>query len=296
MRPCPECGTEVSDAAVVCPRCGFPLRRDALNAQGPGGGGGGGGGSNAVGIILLLVFGGLGMVVVVGILAALAIPRFSQATQRTKEREADLLLKQAYALEQTYLAEKGEYARTFQQLESVGWSEPAARYYFLRIVSADTAGLCIAAVPKSTDVESRSINRDGAITRGDRCEGGGGEGSYGMSPVDSAEVAARPGEAGEAGAVALLGDVYASVREYHARKGRYPTSPADLLRHVHDTKASAEYMVTAVEAPGTPFCVAALPRPGVAADALSADQDGGVHRSHDCSGAAFTTVGGTRGR
>ena len=42
------------------------------------------------------------VVVIIGILAALAIPRFMQATTKTKQSEARLILKQIYVNERTY--------------------------------------------------------------------------------------------------------------------------------------------------------------------------------------------------
>jgi type II secretory pathway pseudopilin PulG len=42
------------------------------------------------------------VVVIIGILAAMAIPRFMQATTKTKQGEAKLILKQIYVNERTY--------------------------------------------------------------------------------------------------------------------------------------------------------------------------------------------------
>ncbi len=42
------------------------------------------------------------VVVIIGILAALAIPRFMQSTTKTKQSEAKLILKQIYINERTY--------------------------------------------------------------------------------------------------------------------------------------------------------------------------------------------------
>jgi len=42
------------------------------------------------------------VVVIIGILAALAIPRFMQATTRSKQSEAKQLLKQIYTMQRTY--------------------------------------------------------------------------------------------------------------------------------------------------------------------------------------------------
>ena len=49
------------------------------------------------------------VVVIIGILAALAIPRFMQATTKSKQSEAKQLLKQIYTMERTYRQANGAY-------------------------------------------------------------------------------------------------------------------------------------------------------------------------------------------
>jgi prepilin-type N-terminal cleavage/methylation domain-containing protein len=49
------------------------------------------------------------VVVIIGILAALAIPRFMQATTKSKQSEAKQLLKQIYTMQRTYRQENGTY-------------------------------------------------------------------------------------------------------------------------------------------------------------------------------------------
>lgn len=66
------------------------------------------------------------VVVIIGILAALAIPRFSKAADRAKEKEADGILKQIYTLQQTYHAQHGEYATSVADLQTVGFEAPTA--------------------------------------------------------------------------------------------------------------------------------------------------------------------------
>ena len=66
------------------------------------------------------------VVVIIGILAAIAIPKFSNASARAKEKEAEVILKQVYTMQETYKAEKGSYADTEARLQTVGWEPPAA--------------------------------------------------------------------------------------------------------------------------------------------------------------------------
>ena len=49
------------------------------------------------------------VVVIIGILAALAIPRFMQATTKSKQSEAKQLLKQVYTMQRTYRQANGTY-------------------------------------------------------------------------------------------------------------------------------------------------------------------------------------------
>jgi prepilin-type N-terminal cleavage/methylation domain-containing protein len=65
------------------------------------------------------------VVVIIGILAAIAIPKFNQASARAKEKEADGILKQIYTLQMTYTANHGVPAAAFTDLLEVGWESPA---------------------------------------------------------------------------------------------------------------------------------------------------------------------------
>ncbi len=49
------------------------------------------------------------VVVIIGILAALAIPRFMRATTKSKQSEAKAVLKQIYVLERAYFQENDQY-------------------------------------------------------------------------------------------------------------------------------------------------------------------------------------------
>lgn len=49
------------------------------------------------------------VVVIIGILSAMAIPRFMSASTRTKQSEAKLILKQIYVNQRAYFQENGEY-------------------------------------------------------------------------------------------------------------------------------------------------------------------------------------------
>jgi type II secretion system protein G len=69
------------------------------------------------------------VVVIIGILAALAIPRFGSASGRTKEKEAQTILKNIMTMQETYKAEHGTYATTETDLKTVGFEVPTPKYY-----------------------------------------------------------------------------------------------------------------------------------------------------------------------
>ena len=64
------------------------------------------------------------VVVIIGILAAIAIPKFSNASARSKEKEAEVILKQVYTMQETYRAERGTYATSVDSLAVVGFENP----------------------------------------------------------------------------------------------------------------------------------------------------------------------------
>jgi type IV pilus assembly protein PilE len=284
--PCPDCGTPVADGAVVCPRCGFPLRPDALMT---GGGYAAPGAprpkSNAAVILAVsaaVLFGG---VILVGILAALAIPRFTQATHRAQEHEASLQLHRVYEAETRYHEQNQRFTPELKELEAVGWTPMPERSFTLHVVTADSTHLCVEADPfQGAYLTTRSIDSRSGIVTEARC----GEDDDLAPPDDPG--ADLPGPSGDAGAKELLGEVYAGASEYHAKHGAYPTSPVDLLRHVHASRAAAAYMVATVDVPGGGLCAVATPRDETG-HAFAVDGDGGIHRGGNCSGPVVDHVG-----
>ena len=66
------------------------------------------------------------VVVIIGILAALALPRYNVSAHQTKEKEADVFLKQVYTLQQAYYVQTGAYASVGTDLVPFGFDPPAA--------------------------------------------------------------------------------------------------------------------------------------------------------------------------
>ena len=107
------------------------------------------------------------VVVIIGILAALAIPRFTQASARAKEKEADGILKQVYTLQQTYYANNGTYAGNFTDLTTVGWETPTGLKWFTAPSSAGfpvKMGGCL-----GSGYNKRQISDQGNITDDGSC-------------------------------------------------------------------------------------------------------------------------------
>ena len=109
------------------------------------------------------------VVVIIGILAALAIPRFTQASARAKEKEADGILKQIYTLQNAYYANNGTYANDNDALKTVGWDEnttaglknydpPTISQTVVMTMTASGDGYC-----------DRTIDEDGNITSTGTC-------------------------------------------------------------------------------------------------------------------------------
>ena len=64
------------------------------------------------------------VIVILGILAAIAIPRYNMTTHKSKEKEADMVLAQVFRLQQAYLNEYGTFASSPTDLQNVGFKEP----------------------------------------------------------------------------------------------------------------------------------------------------------------------------
>jgi prepilin-type N-terminal cleavage/methylation domain-containing protein len=85
------------------------------------------------------------VVVIIGILAALAIPRFMAATTKSKQSEAKQILKQIYTMERQFRQENNTYVTTDASPQAADGSFPvlgveimhAARYSYDIVQAAD---------------------------------------------------------------------------------------------------------------------------------------------------------------
>jgi type II secretory pathway pseudopilin PulG len=99
------------------------------------------------------------VVVIIGILAALAIPRFIPMGTRAKQSEAKQILKQIYTMENTYRQSNNQYwgtgvstdAANPNTLATIGVEiMPSARYSYL-IVTADATNMLVRATATNLD-------------------------------------------------------------------------------------------------------------------------------------------------
>ena len=87
------------------------------------------------------------VVVIIGILAAIAIPRFTSVSKRAKESEAKPLLRQIATLQERYHAREGIYTTDMAQLEG-GPDMTGGKYYDLSL-TAHATGFCAIATPNT---------------------------------------------------------------------------------------------------------------------------------------------------
>jgi type IV pilus assembly protein PilE len=107
------------------------------------------------------------VIVIIGILAAIAIPKFSGMSSRAKQSEADMLLKQLYTLQLAYTDRYHGYAASMDDLTLVGWAPPGLSHFGRpEIVSGGGPGsttftACMTAV--DPELASRSIDQSGKM-------------------------------------------------------------------------------------------------------------------------------------
>jgi prepilin-type N-terminal cleavage/methylation domain-containing protein len=105
------------------------------------------------------------VVVIIGILAAIAIPKFSQVSKNAKESEADGILKQVYTLEQSYYQRYDTYTDG-TGLTTVGWDAGQnAKYYTFAVAGSATTFQATATPITAGVVCTKSITNDRIINR-----------------------------------------------------------------------------------------------------------------------------------
>ena len=98
------------------------------------------------------------VVVIIGILAAIAIPKFNQISKQAKEAEARPLLKQLYTLQERYKQANEMYATNVAVLEGGAAVFQGAKYYDFQLTSApDGSNYVACAAPKAQYPELQSF-------------------------------------------------------------------------------------------------------------------------------------------
>lgn len=96
-------------------------------------------------------------------------PRADQIPPEARMKEGEVTLRHAYAMQQTYRAERGEYARNMFQLQSVGWEPPTLRHFLQPRLIREGARFCIVAEPRTPDLWPLYVDETGEIRQGRDC-------------------------------------------------------------------------------------------------------------------------------
>jgi prepilin-type N-terminal cleavage/methylation domain-containing protein len=112
------------------------------------------------------------VVVIIGILAAIAIPKFSEVSKKAKQAEAGPLLKQVVTLQERYRAMLGSYSADITQLEG-GADLPTAGKYYNLSVTGDASSFCAVASPNAlgttNELATFSMDENGALHASGGC-------------------------------------------------------------------------------------------------------------------------------
>jgi len=107
------------------------------------------------------------VIIIIGILASLAIPRFGKTADRAMETEAKLMLSQIQKLESVYYLEHKTYTKSlekigFEQEKLVTNDENGKARYLLNVLKADENGFTAEAVPQVKDLRVYRITESGS--------------------------------------------------------------------------------------------------------------------------------------
>ena len=112
------------------------------------------------------------VVVIIGILAAIAIPKFTSVSRGAKEAEAPPILKQILTLEERYYQQNDTYTFVTTSLEGGATLGNDAKYYTFS-VSNHATGFCAIATPNTqgstAGVSAQSLDANRALHRSADC-------------------------------------------------------------------------------------------------------------------------------
>ncbi|MEK6373761.1 MAG: type II secretion system protein GspG [Acidobacteriota bacterium] len=128
MQYCAYCGNPVEAVSYApCAKCGNPTNGAPRPRAGTGGG------SNAVAIIIGVAAGGLVLIAIIGILAAIAIPNLLTAMQRSKQKRTMADIRSIASAVEAYASDNNEYPKSLDQIaprylkvvpRADGWGHP----------------------------------------------------------------------------------------------------------------------------------------------------------------------------
>lgn len=101
------------------------------------------------------------VVVIIGVLAAVALPKFNQVSRASKEAEAVPILKQIYTLQERHRQRTDTYATDISGLEG-GAAAFAGKYYSFS-VTGDGATYQACATPSLPDLRYYTIDHTRAV-------------------------------------------------------------------------------------------------------------------------------------
>jgi Tfp pilus assembly protein PilE len=177
---CARCGFVNPTHARACAECGTPNPHPSPflppppNAIGTPGAPAGSGGPNVAKWLIGLGALGCGGIVVIGVLAAIAIPKFAGVSKRAKEMEARPVLRYVQTLQNDHHAEHGTYTA---DLAAMGLTEAPGfgmKYFTISVSEASTSDLCVDAIPndagRMADLRTFSMDEAGVIYEGPMCQ------------------------------------------------------------------------------------------------------------------------------
>ena len=106
------------------------------------------------------------VVVIIGILAAIAIPKFGQVSKSSKEAEASPILKQLYTLQMRHFQKTDEYATSISELEGGTVNFEGKYYEFALAASAGSYIACGTPRDPTMGLRSFRVDNTGAVGEG----------------------------------------------------------------------------------------------------------------------------------
>lgn len=102
------------------------------------------------------------VVVIIGILAAIAVPKFNNVSRRSKEAEAAPVLKQLRTLQERYVQAEGIYAANVADLEGGAVNFADGKYYSFSMGPATASTFVACAIPLDASLGLQSFRIDHA--------------------------------------------------------------------------------------------------------------------------------------